>query len=114
MGANWTTTNVAVAKSPVLPVTWMVWAPKAAVDETVNVVELSFPPERVQDGDVTMVGSGVLVIVHVAVSAVLKPLPVTVTVLPGVPELGVSEIIGPETVNDAVAKSPVLPVTVMA
>jgi hypothetical protein len=83
------------------------------VVKTWNVVERSLPPDSVQVGDVTMSGSGVLVmsVVHGEVSAVLKPLPETVTMVPAVPEPGESEIKGPVTVNDAVATSRVLPVT---
>jgi hypothetical protein len=49
---------------------------------------------------------------HEPVSVVEKPLPVTVTVIPVTPELGVSTILGPVTVNVACAESPVEPVTV--
>jgi hypothetical protein len=117
LGANCTTTNVAVAKSPLLPLTWIVCAPNAVVVEsTVNVVETSFPPDIVHVGELTMSGSGVLVISDgqlAASSAVLKPLPVIVTTVPAVPEPGVRVICGPVTVNEAVAKSPVgTPVTV--
>jgi hypothetical protein len=46
------------------------------------------------------------------VSVVEKPLPVTVTVIPVTPELGVNTILGPVTIKAAVAVSPVEPVTV--
>jgi len=54
------------------------------------------------------------IVVHEPASAVLKPLPVIVTAVPEGPELGARVIVGDVDVmvNVAVAKSPVLPVTV--
>jgi hypothetical protein len=54
------------------------------------------------------------ILVHGPASAVLKPLPVIVTGVPLGPVLGVRVIVGDVDVmvNVAVAKSPVLPVTV--
>jgi hypothetical protein len=59
--------------------------------------------------------NGLLEIVHVAVSLVLKPLPEIETVPPGLMKAGLSVIVGVGlvTVNDAKAESPELPVTSM-
>jgi len=59
-----------------------------------------------------MMFDGVLEMVKQA-SAVLKPPPVMVTAVLNVPELGDKEICAEVTVNLAVPKSPVLPVTVI-
>jgi hypothetical protein len=56
------TMNVAEAKSKVVPVTLIVWAPNAAVPETVNDPVIKPPLENVHDPNVTMSGSGVLLI----------------------------------------------------
>ena len=78
------------------------------------------PTEKLPDGlpppGVTIVHAGATTIgppeiVHV-VSTVSKKLPVTVTVIPVTPALGVRTIFGAATVNVAVAVSPVEPVTV--
>src|SRR5208282_3890400 len=57
---------------------------------------------------------GVLEIIHAPASPVLNPLPVIVTGVLNGPVLGIRVIVGDVevTVNVAVAKSPVLPVTV--
>jgi hypothetical protein len=60
--------------------------------------------EIVHDEPVTILGAGVLVIeVQVPASAVLKPLPVTVTTVRTGPELGLRTIegVGLVTVNEA-------------
>jgi hypothetical protein len=72
--------------------------------------------EIVHDEPVTMLGSGVLAIdVQEPESPDEKPLPVTVTTVLTGPELGTSEIEGEVvvTMNEACAKSPPLPVTVI-
>ena len=70
------------------------------------------PFEIEQDELARMVTPGLLAIAQ-PVSAVLNPLPVTVTEVPAGPELGVRVILGAGrvTVKVAEAKSVVLPVT---
>ena len=78
-----------------------------ATEPTVKLLEVSAPDAvTVHDGLVaTLTG----VIVQVPASAVEKPLPVKVTRAPIIPDDGVSEIVGPSTVNVACASSPVFP-----
>ena len=106
------TVNVACAESPVLPVTVIVCAPNVALLRTVNEPVTTPPGEVEHEGEVTMLGNGVLAIVQLE-SAVLNPLPVTVTTVRTGPKLGLSETDGVVlvTVNAACAKSPLLPVT---
>ena len=68
------------------------------------------PPLRTQTGEVII--APVPEIAHV-VSPAPNPLPLMVTIVPRIPELGVRVIEGPVTVNVAIALSPLLPVTVI-
>jgi|SRR5208282_44891 len=102
------TVNVAVAKSPVLPVTVTVYVP-AAVLPTTKLVVTTFPFVIVHVGNEMML-IGVLEIVRHA-SAVLKPPPVIVTGVLNGPVVGDSAICGPVTVKVASPKSPVVPRT---
>ena len=95
LGVTVVTVNVARAKSPVLPLTWIVCAPGAAVLETVKEA-LTVPLAEIEHvGDVTMSGKGILVTGrHEPASAGLNPLPVIVTPVPTGPELGLRMIEG--------------------
>jgi hypothetical protein len=98
LGVTVVTVNVARARSPVLPVTLIVCAPGAAVVETVKEA-LSWPlPEIEHEDNVTMSGNGILVTgTHEPASAGLNPLPVIVTPVPTVPEMGLRMIEGVKT-----------------
>jgi hypothetical protein len=119
LGVTVVTVNVARAKSPVLPLTWIVCAPGAAVLEAVKEA-LTVPLAEIEhEGNVTMSGNGILVTGrHEPASAGLNPLPVIVTPVPTGPELGLRMIegtrgkVGPG-VMIAVAKSPPALVTLM-
>ena len=67
------------------------------------------------EADVTMSGRGVLEIVQSPASAGLKPLPVIDTAVKPRPDVGLRKIVGvgDTTVKVAVAKSPVLPKTLI-
>jgi hypothetical protein len=108
------TVKAAVAKSaPGEPVTVTTYNPGAAVPETVKLLSVNCPSVRVQVGVVTMF-VGEVATVHVAVSPVLKPLPVIVTPVKTGPESGERARDGlvVVTMKAAPALSPVLPVTV--
>jgi hypothetical protein len=112
VGVGNTTVKVAVAKSPVLPKTFMVYVPRAAPAFTVKLVPVNWPPDNVQPtGVITDVG--LLEITHEAASAGLKPLPVMVTADEPRPDVGLRKIVGVgnTTVKVAVAKSPFVPKT---
>ncbi len=102
---------------PGVPVTLIVCAPSAAAGMTVK-EPVTLPLVIVQDdtgGPVVISVPGELEIAHVA-SAVLNPLPVTVTTVPTGPELEESVIVGVSvmTMNVAWAKSlPGVPVTMI-
>jgi len=86
-----------------------------ASSATVKLVPVNWPEAVIEHTGKAMMLAGVLeMLVHGPTSPLLNPLPVIVTAVPGEPEVGVSVITGAvETkVNVAVAKSPVLPVTV--
>ena len=103
------TVKVNVAKSPVLPWTWIVCAPRAAPAETVKKVPVNWPLEIVHDCSVTISGSGVLEIVHEAVSPGEKLVPDTRTTVPAPPDIGLRVIDGgvtTPTVKGAVAIAP--------
>ncbi len=87
------TVKTAVAKSRVLPLTVKMYVPGATVGSTWKDVELITPLDNVHATELVSV-AGVLEYVHRARSAVLKPLPVTVTSVPAGPEFGVSVIDG--------------------
>ena len=108
------TMKVAVAKSPVLPVTLMVYVPGTAVAVTVKEAEVICPLEMVQEGSEIMLTPGLLLIVE-HVSPLLNPPPLITTAVPAGPELGLRTIVGAGDVmaKVAVAKSPVLPRTLM-
>ena len=95
-GEEVVTRKVAVAESPVLPVTLIVWTPCAALLETVKAAEVKPPLEEiVHEESVTTSGRGVLVIgTQEPASLGLNPLPVTVTVVPAGPELLLRAIVG--------------------
>jgi len=117
-GAAVPTMSVAEAESPVLPVTVIVKVPDEAVLTTAKDVDVSTPGMTlliVHGWSAPIMLLGVLVIVQVAVSAVLKPLPVIVTVPPADTKVGFNVIkgVGDVTVNMAEAESPTVPVAVM-
>jgi hypothetical protein len=89
--------------------------PDAAVDRTVKDVVESTPALRLQLYETGTMPNGVLVMVQVVVSLVLKPLPEIETVPPTLTKVGLSVIVGLGlvTVNVATAESPALPVTLM-
>ena len=102
------TVKVNVAESPVRPRTLTMCGPRAALAETVNEAP-NTPLEIVQDGKVTMSGSGVLEIVHEPVSPGEKLIPDTVTTVPATPDAGIRVIDGGvtvPTVKPAVAIAP--------
>ena len=103
------TVSVALAKSPVLPVTVIVYVP-ATTFPTVKCVPVNAPElDTVHAGVVATVPG---VIVHEAAeSAGAKPFPVIVTNAPAAAVVGVSVIAGVATVtvNVADATSPLLP-----
>jgi hypothetical protein len=108
-----TTTKVAEAVSPVLPLTVTIYNPSGAVVRTVKLLPVTVPVKEMVHVDAVTMFVGVLkMLVHGPLSAVLKPLPVTVTTAPAVPEAGLRVIVGPTTVNAALALSPLAPVTV--
>ena len=80
---------------------------------TVKDAAVILPPDMVHAAPEIIVVPGLLVIEPGAhVSVVKKPLPKTLTTVPLGPDEGLRVICGPVTVKTAVAKSPVLPVTV--
>ena len=97
-GAEAVTVKVIVAISPVLPLTWIMCGPRAAVVETVKEVPVNDPLEIVHEDRVTISGSGVLVIVHEAASNGEKLEPDTITGVPTPPDIGLSVIDGGVTV----------------
>jgi hypothetical protein len=109
------TVKAAVAKSPVEPVTVTTYNPGAAVAETVKPLRVNCPPVRVHVNPALTIFVGVLITdVHVAESPALKPLPVIVTPVATGPAFGERLRDGTlvTTMNVAVARSPVPPVTV--
>jgi hypothetical protein len=100
VGVGLVTVNTAWARSPVLPVTVIVyaWGATLATVKLAELIDLVAPESvSVQDG----LATGVPVIVQVPVSLAAKSLPVMVTVAPIKPEDGCRIIVGPLTVNDA-------------
>jgi len=90
-----------------------VCAPNVALLRTVNEPVTTPPGEVEHEGEVTMLGNGVLAIVQLE-SPDAKPLPVTLTTVRIGPEPGASEIDGVVDVKMKVAcaESEPLPVTV--
>ncbi len=100
------TVNVAVPKSPVLPVTVTVYVP-LATPATTKVPDIA-PPATVHTG-LEINPGGDEVIAH-PVSPPAKPEPVTKTLVPVRPTVGNNASFA-VTVNGAVPKSPVMPFT---
>jgi len=100
--------NVAVAKSPVLPVTVTVYVP-AVVLPTTKLVLITLPFVIVHVGNEMMLIGVLEIVVHA--SPVLNPLPVIVTGVLNGPDTGERVIVGPVTTKFAVPKSPVVPRT---
>jgi hypothetical protein len=95
-----------VPKSPELPVTVIVYVPGVAVLLIVKVCVDKMPLEMGLVAQLTgELATIVPVIVH-EVSAVLKLIPVTETLVPVGPVVGLSVIVGPTTMNEALAWSP--------
>jgi hypothetical protein len=94
-----------------LPTTWITYVPDGALAIWKLPLGEPVPATITQPGIVT--GDGVEgLLIEQEVSSDLKPEPVTKTVDPTGPEVGVSTIVGPlDTVNVASAKSFELPVT---
>ncbi len=102
------TVNVANPKSPVMPVTVTVKVP--GVTPATTKEPDSEPPPMLHVGPAEIRPGGAEDSVQGPLSPALKPEPVTKTLAPGRPIVG-NNATFPVTVNGAVPKSPVLPVT---
>jgi hypothetical protein len=97
------TVNDASPKSPVVPVTVIVYDVATAPTATVNDPDTPPDPDIVHVGlEMILVGDDVIVQGPASPAAKLEP--ETRTLVPGRPEAGVNAIVGP-TVNVAVAES---------
>ena len=111
------TTKLADPISPLLPFTETTYVPGVIGEATVKLVADNVPDESMEhETDMNRTGAaGDCRKLQSPASAVLNPCPLTETAVPLGPEVGPRVIVGAivVTVKAAVAKSPLLPVTVI-